>query len=71
MFRVLDLFEDIRSIPAALLKIHGNSINDEGLRTFVAETEAIINSRPLSDVSSEIRLSPSNLFIMKSDVITP
>ena len=55
---------------------HGHSLNDEGLRTLVAETEAIINSRPqtvesLSDINSEIPLSPSNLLTMKSDVIIP
>ena len=29
---------------SATFKTHGNSLNDEGLRTPVAETEAIINS---------------------------
>ena len=33
-----------RSILAALLKTHGHSRNDEGLRTLAAEREAIINS---------------------------
>ena len=66
----------VRGIFAALLKTHGHSLNDEGLRTLVAETEAIINSRPLtveslSDINSEIPLSPSNLLTMKSDVIIP
>ena len=65
-----------RSILATLLKTHGHSLNNEGLRTFVAETEAIINWRPLtveslSDINSEIPLPPSNLLIMKSDVIMP
>ena len=63
-----------RNILATLLKTHGHSLNDEGLRTLVAETEAIINSRPLtveslSDINSEIPLSPSNLLTMKSDNI--
>ena len=48
-----------RSVLAALLKTHGHNLNNDGLRTLVAETEAIINSRPrtvqsLSDVNSEI-----------------
>ena len=65
-----------RGILAALLKTHGHSLNDEELRTVVAETEAIINSRlptveSLSDINSEIPLSPSNLLTMKSDVIMP
>ena len=68
--------QSARNILAALLKTHGQSLNDEGSRTLVAETEAIINSRPLtveslSDVNSEIPLSPSNLLTMKSDVIMP
>ena len=68
--------QSARNILAALLKIHGQSLNDKGLRTLVAETEGNINSRPLtieslSDVDSEIPLSPSNLLTMKSDVIMP
>ena len=38
--------QSARSILAALLKTHGHSLNDEGLRTLVAETDTIINSRP-------------------------
>ena len=65
-----------RSILAALLKNHGHSLNDEGLKTLAAEMEAIINSRPLtveslSDIKGEIPLSASNLFTMKSDAIMP
>ena len=46
------------------------------MKALVAETEAIINSRPLSveslsNVNSEVPLSPSNLLTMKSDVIMP
>ena len=65
-----------RNVLPTLLKTHGHSLNDEGLRTLVAETEAIINSRPLaveslSEVNNEIPLSRSNLLTMKSDVIMP
>ena len=68
--------QSARSILAALLKTHAHSLNEEGLRTIVAETEAIIYSRPLtvkslSDINSEIPLSPSNLLTMKSDVNMP
>ena len=57
-----------------LLLLH--SLNDEGLRKLVAETEAIINLGPLtveslSDINSEIPFSPRNLLTMKSDVIMP
>ena len=63
----------VRSILAALLKTHGHSLNDEGLRALVNETEAIIISRPLtveflSHVKSEIPLSLSNLLTMKSEL---
>ena len=61
--------------------MHGYSHNDQRLITLVAETERIINSRPqtvefLSDVNSEIQLSPVStrfhcLIPMKSDVIMP
>ena len=65
-----------RAILEALLKTHGSSLNDENLRTLIIETEAIINSRPLtaetlSDVNSEMPLSPSQLLTMKTDVILP
>ena len=60
-----------RSILAALLKTHGHSLNDKGLTTLVAEPEAIINSRPLTEEYLEIPLSPSNLLTMKGDVIMP
>ena len=67
--------QSARNILAALLKTHGQSLNDEGLRTLVVETEAIINSRPLTVESlsdnSEIPLSPSNLLTMKIDAIMP
>ena len=68
--------QSARNILAALLKILGQSLNDEGLRTLAAETETIINSRPLtveslSDINIEIPLSPSNLLTIKSDVIMP
>ena len=68
--------QSARSILATLLKTHGHSLNGKRLRTLVAETEAIINSRPLTveslgDINSEIPLSPSNLLTMKSDVIMP
>ena len=46
-----------KSIIAVLLKTHGHSLNDEGLRTLVAEIEAIIHSRPLTVESiSEINM---------------
>ena len=65
-----------QTILQALLKTHGSSLNDANLRALITETEAIINSRPLtvetlSDVNSEMPLSSSHLLIMKTDVILP
>ena len=64
------------SILAALLKIHGASLNDESPHTFLAEVEAIVNTRPitsesLSDVHSPVPLCPMQLLIMKSRVVMP
>ena len=35
-----------RTILMSLLHTHGRSLNDESLRTLLAETEATVNSRP-------------------------
>jgi len=37
-----------RRILSGLLKTHAASLNDESLRTLMIETEAIVNSRPLT-----------------------
>ena len=55
-----------RTILEWLLKSHSHSLNDESLRTLMAEVQLIINSRPLavetiSDSKREILLAPSNL----------
>ena len=63
-----------RLIFVALLKIHGTSLNDESRRTFLAEVEAIGNTRPitsesLSDVHRPVPLFPMQL--LKSRVFMP
>ena len=40
-----------RSILEGFLKTHSHSLNDESLRTLMAEVELIINSRPLKKPS--------------------
>ena len=55
----------------ALLKIHGTILNDKSLRTFLAEVEAIVNTRPitsesLSDVHSPVPLCPMQLLARKA-----
>ena len=59
-----------------LLLTHGRSLNHESLKTLLAETEAIVNSRPLTvdmleDVQSEQPVCPSNILTMKSRVVLP
>ena len=54
-----------QNILMSLLVTHGRSLNDESLRTLFAETEAILNSRPLTvetlgDVKSDQPLSPTH-----------
>ena len=60
-----------RGILEGLLKTHGQSLNDEALRTLMTEVESIINSRPLtvetlSVINSQIT---SNLLTMKTNVV--
>ena len=65
-----------RSILAALLKQHGESLNDESLRTLLVEVEGIINSRPITcdnigDVNSIVPLNPMQLLSMKTKIVIP
>ena len=65
-----------RIILEGLLKTHSHSLNDESLRTLMAEIELIINSRPftmetISDSKSKILFSPSNILTMKTSVAMP
>ena len=65
-----------RAILMSLLHTHGRSLNNESLRTLLVETEAIVNSRPLTvdtlgDVQSEQPICPSNILTMKSKVVLP
>ena len=64
-----------RSILNALLKTH-RSLNDEALLTLLIEVEAIVNSQPMTtetinDVQSHVPLSPSNLLMMKLNIVMP
>ena len=65
-----------RSILAALLKQHGESLNDESFRTLPVEVEGIINSRPVTcdnigDVNSFVTLNPVRLLSMKTKIVMP
>ncbi|CAB4023470.1 uncharacterized protein LOC113666921, partial [Paramuricea clavata] len=63
----------VRNVLSALLDAHGEQLDDESLRTFMVEAEAIINSRPLSlNFASDLEpLTPNHLLTMKSNIILP
>ena len=63
-------------ILSSLMQTRGRSLDEESLATLMVETEGILNSRPLttdsiSDPTSSLPLSPSNLLTMKSKIILP
>ena len=62
-----------KNVLNSILRKHPDRLNDEALRTFFAEVESIVNSRPLTvdtlgDESMEA-ISPQNLLTMKSKVV--
>ena len=65
-----------RTILSSILNLHSTSLDDESLNTFFTEIEAIMISRLLvvetiSDVNSEVTLSPASLLTVKSKVTMP
>ena len=66
----------VRSVLLAILEKNGAQLDDESLRTYLCECEAIINSRPLTvtnlnDPGSLEPLTPSHLLTLKSKVVLP
>ncbi|XP_045167568.2 uncharacterized protein LOC123530855 [Mercenaria mercenaria] len=66
----------VRSVLATLLHTHGNSLDDDSLRTFLYEAASIVNSRPLTvanvnDPLSVTPLTPNHLLTMKTSIILP
>ena len=65
----------IRRILATLLNEHTGRLDDESLHTLLCEVESIINSRPLTVISSDVKdplpLSPSQILTMKTSVVLP
>ena len=65
-----------RNALSALLLDHGDCLDDESLRTLLTESEAIVNSRPLTYVDtkcpdSPIPLSPIQILTLKTRVVMP
>ena len=66
----------VRSVMNALIKQHGHRLDDESLRTFICESEAIVNSRPLTvetlnDPLSPLPLTPNALLTGKTKLVLP
>lgn len=63
----------VRNVLTVLLDNHGTIVDDESLRTFMVEAEAIVNSRPLTTENPDHLepLTPNHLLTMKSKVILP
>ena len=60
----------------SLLRTHGESLNDESLRTLLAEVEGNLNSKTITcesfgDMNSYLLLSPMQLLTMKTKVVMP
>lgn len=66
----------VRNVLATLLYKHGTQLDDESLRTFLCESAAIVNSRPLTvdnvnDPTSVTPLTPNHLLTFKTKVVLP
>ena len=64
-----------RRILDTLLREHGSRLDDESLQTLMCEVESIINSRPLTIISSDVKdpypLSPNQILTMKTGIVLP
>ena len=66
----------VRNVLSSLLESHGTQLDDESLRTFIIEAEAIVNCRPLvvNTINSSQYpepLTPNHLLTTKSKVVMP
>lgn len=66
----------VRNVLASILERHGTQLDDESLRTFMVEAEAIVNCRPLTiDTINSSQcpepLTTNHLLTMKSKFVMP
>ena len=66
----------VRSVLSGILRCNPFTLDDESLRTYLAEVENIVNSRPLTtdtmnDPHSLTPLTPHQLLTMKSKIVLP
>eukprot|EP00794_Sanderia_malayensis_P002086 gene2086-biopygen1869 len=63
------LIRTIRRVLSALVR--NQTLDDEGLHTFMCEAEAVINARPLTKVSDDPQdlnaLTPNHLLLLRSN----
>ena len=69
------LIRSVRNVLSAILRDHSTSLNDESLRTLLAEAECVVNSRPLTTENlqdpTSLPLSPNSLLTAKNKVVLP
>lgn len=67
------LIRSVRKVLHSVLR--QQTLNDEGLQTILCEVEAILNSRPITTVSSDPRdlepLTPNHILLLKTKPILP
>ena len=65
----------VRNVLSAMLRSHADRLNDESFRTFLAEAECIVNSRPLTvdnlNDPMSLPLSPMNILTGKTKIVLP
>lgn len=66
----------VRNVMNAIIKQHGQRLDDESLRTFMCEVESIVNGRPLTvetlnDPLSPLPLTPNALLTGKTKLVMP
>ena len=69
------MIRSVRNVLVGILAQHSTQLDDELLRTFMVEAEAIVSSRPLTyqDTSpdSPESLTPNQLLTLKANVVLP
>ena len=67
------MIRSVRNVLAGLLEEHGTRLDVESLHTLMCEVEAILNSRPITTVSSDPQdpeaLTPNHILTGKTQVI--
>ena len=65
----------VQRILSTLLREHASRLDNESLYTLMCEVKSIVNSRPLTVISSDVKdplpLSPSQILTMKTSVVLP